>query len=277
MFLVFVLQMRLHSRLRAVSSALITHFQPATFVSVQKYNLCDFTIYKTVRKIVQTKKQMSVTDWRKLSQISSSRAFGYQAYAGLLSLDPGLPEIKKLFSALEEEEIYSTVLKAQTLQVFNIYKSDCSEEDYKFIQDTIDEILNKFPVLTAQILRPLLYGAAVLPKWKETCELLGSKLSKVRLSNSCIFLSSSFCVKVICNDDLLSQVDSCVYEVSALAAFHHNDFGYAWEQLRKASSTAYVENWCTEVIFFKTIITKYLNCAFKKMTSINLLCRCFMK
>lgn len=173
--------MRLYGRMCGLSQLYTSQFLPSHFTASQKLNKSEIRIYVAVRNILETKKKMSISDWRKLSKVCSDRGFAYQAYSALLSKNPGLPEIRNLFSAFEEENIFTLIMKAQATQVFKIYESECTEEDHKFILDTVSEIMNKFQVLTPQIVRPLLYGVGITSMWKEKCEELGSKLTKVSM------------------------------------------------------------------------------------------------
>ncbi|XP_034238779.1 mitochondrial ribonuclease P catalytic subunit-like isoform X2 [Thrips palmi] len=212
--------MRLFRRLCNINKAVIAQFLPSAFEVAQNVNRSDCKVYLTVRNILNMKKQLSVSDWRKLSKVCSERGFGYQAFVALVSKDPGLSELKILFAALHQENFLSLILKAQTLQVFKMYEADCTADDHKFILDTVDEVTNKFQVLTPHIVKPLLFGVGVTSSWKEKCELLGS---------------------------MLSTHDACVPELSALAAFRHGDFDYAWDQLRKAAAFLGGTNCCPEL------------------------------
>lgn len=212
--------MRLYGRMCGLSQTVIANFLPTNFIAAQNASKSDTRVYKTIRNVLETKKQMSILDWRKLSKICCGHGFGYQAYYALVSRDPSMSEVRKLFSAFHQEKIFTLILKAQTLQVFKIYESECTEDDHKFILDTVEEIIKKFQILTPQIVRPMLFGVGVTPEWKEQCELLRSKLT---------------------------TIDSSVYELTALAAFHHRDFNYAWDQVRKAASVTYGDNWAPEL------------------------------
>lgn len=164
----------------------------------------------TVKNVLEVKKTMAVSDWVKLSNITRSPGFGYQAFRALMQRNGGLPDIHKLITALEQNNSMNPILKSEFMTAFDVHRNSCTKEDIKYVTGAIDEVLSKFPVLTKELGNSLLRGLSLLPVWNEKAELILSKMG--------------------------DTADYSTDGVLALVAFTHGKYDEGFVYLKKAMS-----------------------------------------
>ncbi|KAK3926139.1 Mitochondrial ribonuclease P catalytic subunit [Frankliniella fusca] len=166
--------------------------------------------YTTVQNVLSVKKNLTVPEWNKLKYVFSGPGFAYQAVSVIMKDKCGLEEARKLTSALEMSDSLNLITKAQMLRAYGFFSSECTMEDHKFIEETIDEVLSTYPVLSADLSSYLLSGLMSTPLWKERADLILKKSAEVNHTVLCIY---------------------------AQLAFEHKEFDLGWDTMEKAVST----------------------------------------
>ncbi|XP_026293475.1 mitochondrial ribonuclease P catalytic subunit isoform X2 [Frankliniella occidentalis] len=165
----------------------------------------------TVMNVLNVKKTLTTPEWSRLKNIFESPGFSFNAISVIMKKGCGLSEARKLKSALEENSSLNPITKAQMLRAYGFFAKECTETDHKFIEDTIDEVLSKFPVLTADLSAGLLVALISTPSWKQQADLILQKTG--------------------------SELNHRLLSLYALLAFEHNEYDLGWESMRKNVNT----------------------------------------